>query len=102
MNELVELCPICIEKPAEYFTECGHCYCIGCLSRIKKCAMCRKSLIRTKVCIEIKSNKKNRITDATEIVVDYIYLDSNQRQMYTTNYNVLRVMAGMEGLVYSN
>ena len=30
-NELKELCPICIENPADYYTECGHCYCINCL-----------------------------------------------------------------------
>ena len=81
-NELVELCPICIENKAEFYTECGHCYCIRCLSCIKKCAMCRKSLIRAKLCIEIKS-KNNGTTD----IIHY--------------YNVLRIMAGMRGLAYS-
>lgn len=89
-----ELCPICIENPAEYYTECGHCYCIGCLSRIKKCAMCRKSLIRTKLCLEIKSNKKNR--------TDQLFIDNERLRMFATNYNVLRIMAGMGGLAYSN
>lgn len=89
-----ELCPICIENKAEYYTECNHGYCIGCLSHIKKCAMCRKSLIRTKLCIEIKSNKKNRITDTTQLFVDTDEL----LQMYARNYNVLRVMSGLGGL----
>lgn len=58
MNELIELCPICIEKPAEYYTECGHCYCIGCLSRISRCAMCRNQLQRAEICIQIKVKVK--------------------------------------------
>lgn len=56
MNESIELCPICIEKPSEYFTECGHSFCINCLCRIKKCAICRKSLLREKLCKDIKEN----------------------------------------------
>ena len=55
-NELIELCPICIESQVTYFTECNHGYCISCLCRIKKCAMCRNSLQRNKLCIEIKQN----------------------------------------------
>lgn len=39
-----ELCPICIDNPAEYYTEYKHKYGIGCLSLIQKCTMCRKSL----------------------------------------------------------
>ena len=35
MDNLIEVCPICINKSAEYETECGHHYCIDCLSRIK-------------------------------------------------------------------
>jgi hypothetical protein len=58
VSELVELCPICIENEALYFTECGHGYCICCLSRINKCAMCRKSLLRSTLCIEIKRKAK--------------------------------------------
>lgn len=54
MNELVELCPICIENPAENYTECNHSYCIGCLCRISRCAMCRNDLQRSKICIQIK------------------------------------------------
>jgi hypothetical protein len=57
-SELVELCSICIENEATYFTECGHKYCVCCLSRIKKCAMCRKSLLRSTLCVEIKRKTK--------------------------------------------
>lgn len=89
-----DLCPICIENPAEYYTECGHCYCIGCLSRIKKCAMCRKSLIRVKLCIEIKS-KNNGTTD----IIHYFGLDTSE--LTANNYTLLRIMAGMGGLAYS-
>ena len=55
MNNLIEVCPICINKSAEYETECGHNYCIDCLSRIKKCALCRKQLLKANLCIEIKT-----------------------------------------------
>ena len=61
------LCPICIEKSATYYTECGHGYCIECLSRIKKCSMCRKFLLREQLCLEIK-NKINKI----HIIIDVI------------------------------
>ena len=95
-NELTELCPICIENPAEYYTECGHCYCIGCLSRIKKCAMCRKSLLRKKICFQIKQKVKliqpSGVADINSI---------DNVRIYASHYNVLRIMAGMGGLAYS-
>jgi hypothetical protein len=49
-----DLCPICIEHPATYFTECNHGYCIRCLSHIKKCSICRHPLQRAKLCVEVK------------------------------------------------
>jgi hypothetical protein len=49
-----KLCPICIENSSEYYTECGHCYCIGCLSCILKCAMCRNQLQRAKYVFKLK------------------------------------------------
>ena len=54
----MELCPICIDKEAFLFTECNHGYCISCLCRIKKCAMCRKPLQRAKICNQIKQKVK--------------------------------------------
>lgn len=107
-TELVELCPICIENPAEYYTECGHCYCIGCLCRITKCSMCRNQLLRAKLCIQIKKNTKN-IT--TQIFVEnniYSRMEYSTTQMeYRTplidwNYNLLNIMSGMSGITYSN
>jgi hypothetical protein len=53
--ESSELCPICINAPAEYFTECNHSFCINCLCRIDKCAMCRNPLQKSQLCIEIKN-----------------------------------------------
>ena len=50
----MELCPICIDKEAVVFTECNHGYCVSCLCRIKKCAMCRNPLQRAKLCNQIK------------------------------------------------
>jgi hypothetical protein len=67
-NELRELCPICIEKPAENYTECNHGYCIECLSRIKKCAMCRNPLQRTKICIQIKHQVKLIDPDTNHLI----------------------------------
>ena len=46
-EELIELCPVCLENEATYFTECNHKYCITCLSRIRKCSMYRKVYDRT-------------------------------------------------------
>jgi hypothetical protein len=110
-NELIEICPICIENSAEYYTECGHCYCIGCLSRIKKCAMCRKSLLKTQLCIEIKSNTRNRTTDKISQGSSYSrrrlgelspQLINRRQIIYATDYNILRIMGGMSGLAYSS
>ena len=56
-----ELCPICIENPAEIITNCNHTFCICCLSRITKCAICRSPLQRVKLCIEIKTYTRNRV-----------------------------------------
>lgn len=95
-NELTKLCPICIENKADYYTECGHCYCIGCLSRIKKCAMCRKSLLRAQICVQIKQKAKFIQPSGGE---DFSRIDDVR--IYATNYNVLRIMAGMGGLAYS-
>lgn len=50
----IDLCPICIENPGINFTECNHGFCITCLSRIKKCAMCRNPLQRAKICLQIQ------------------------------------------------
>ena len=69
---LIELCPICIEKYAENYTECGHQYCISCLCRIKKCAMCRNPLQRVKICIEIKSKVKFIDTPSEKIKIVYV------------------------------
>jgi len=57
----MELCPICIDKEATLYTECNHRYCACCISRINKCAMCRKPLLHNELCNEIKNwySKKN-------------------------------------------
>ncbi len=57
----MELCPICIDKEAIVYTECNHGYCACCISRIKKCSMCRKPLLHNELCNEINNwhSKKN-------------------------------------------
>lgn len=129
-SELVELCPICIENEATYFTECGHKYCVCCLSRNNKCAMCRKSLLRSTICVEIK--RKVKPEPGISRTVGYFFpepdgthtynfnlssqnhqptgtydgssrIDTSEIRTYTTNYNVLRIMSGLGGgLSYSN
>lgn len=74
-----ELCPICINDTAEYYTECNHKYCICCLSKIKQCALCRKDLLRTKLCIEIRKDG------------DTIHANM-----------IRRLWIGLSGLAYSN
>ena len=94
--DLTELCPICLENPIKYYTECNHVYCIGCLCRIKKCAICRKYLLRDKLCVEIKSNKKNKITkNIHEFLI-------GQNDIYIPSYILLQIMSGMAGIGYSN
>jgi hypothetical protein len=63
-----ELCPVCIENPAINFTECNHGFCISCLCRIKKCAMCRNPLQRAKLCNEIRE---------TSNLIDYETINRN-------------------------
>ena len=106
-EELIELCPVCSENEAIYFTECNHKYCITCLSRIKKCAMCRKVLQRSLICIEI-CNKVKRINE----IIHSIQLRTGNSQLsdaenstfslYSDNDNVLRIMVGLGGVTYSN
>jgi hypothetical protein len=52
-------CPICLTNIATYYTECNHAFCLNCLSRITRCALCRKDLLRTKICREIKNRNTN-------------------------------------------
>jgi len=64
----MELCPICIDKEATVFTECNHGYCVCCISRIKKCSMCRKPLLHNELCNEIICwhSKKNNASLVSE------------------------------------
>ena len=65
-------CPICLINLAEYYTECNHKYCINCLCRIKKCALCCKKLLKSETCNLIKFEKKNnlKILLDTNIIVN--------------------------------
>jgi hypothetical protein len=90
-------CPICLENCKHLVlvkTDCGHSFCQPCYDRITICALCRRDL--------------NKNTNPDGIHVDYVYLDSEERRRFMTDmnhlsaYNVLRIMAGMGGLTYSN
>jgi hypothetical protein len=68
---IIDLCSICITNISEYYTECNHGYCINCLSRINKCALCRKSLLRSQLCIEIRS-KHNHVRTINNNVISIL------------------------------
>lgn len=58
MDDDVNLCPICIHKQTVATTECGHAYCIGCLVKIEKCALCRRNLLKSTLNQEILANAR--------------------------------------------
>ncbi len=68
------LCPICINNEAECFTECKHGYCVTCLCRIEKCALCRKKLNRRVLNSQItfhyimKHSRKNVVSRNDSVV----------------------------------
>lgn len=62
-NYLQEMCPICINTQIQVYTECNHGYCINCLCRLNKCALCRKKLQRKILCDEIQK-KNNRYVNS--------------------------------------
>lgn len=93
-----ELCPICIENPGINFTECNHGYCIMCLSRIKKCAICRNPLQRAKICVQIQQkfninerrNYDDEICSFMEITLPHI---SYIRRNFNNNVrSITRIM----------
>ena len=53
-------CPVCLDKEVEIIVECNHGYCISCISRIKKCCLCRKPLLRHKLCNNLKQWFNNK------------------------------------------
>ena len=94
----IELCPICIENPGINFTECNHGFCISCLCRIKKCAMCRNPLQRAKICFQIQEkfilneerNYDHEIRTFMEITLPHItYI---RRNFNTSPRSITRIM----------
>jgi hypothetical protein len=65
-------CPICYDQKSDYFTECNHKYCIDCLKRLTKCAMCNKILNRSLICQQIRNkfHNENR-SDMSDIYIIY-------------------------------
>lgn len=47
---MMEECPICLTKEPQCITECGHGFCVNCVSKIKMCAICRKQLNNPIIC----------------------------------------------------
>lgn len=78
-----ELCSICLEKSILWHTECNHKYCINCLCRIKKCAMCRNPLQRAKICEQI--NKNNIFFEDDVLNAFYMFgiINRNHRLLFS-------------------
>jgi hypothetical protein len=94
--ELIELCPICIENEALYFTECNHSYCITCLSRINKCAMCRKVLQRSLICVEIKRKiKRMQTNNSTRQTNNSTRQTNNSTRLLNFNHPVRELTWGI-------
>lgn len=49
-------CPICYENKECKYTECNHVFCLECLCKLSKCAMCIKELNRPKICQKIRND----------------------------------------------
>ena len=102
-----ELCPICIENESTCITECRHSYCITCLCKIKKCAMCRKDLVRSQICKEIIGKCKLWFIQRSSSYFNFglFYQDDFHTpipgvNVYSLFSSITAGMAGMQGLTY--
>ena len=68
-------CPVCFETKDLLIINCNHSFCINCLYRMNKCALCRKPTQKSLLCQEIKRN----INNSTCLYVDYLFLSHNER-----------------------
>jgi hypothetical protein len=96
----MDCCPICLDQPNTYMTECGHGYCIHCLCRLKKCAVCRKELIKSALCKEISLNYLKKLQLAMIPKMQNLVMQKPSMQDFTMG--MIRTMIGMGGLAYSN
>ncbi len=69
----IEICPICINTDGTYFTKCNHGYCIDCLCKIDKCALCRSPIKHNELGDKIynhykKLNINKKKTNNNEII----------------------------------
>ena len=110
-------CPICLEAindPTKIVTTCcNHIYCQPCYDRISVCSLCRTNLNKP---IQHRHNQiqndQMQFNDEfneefnEEFNDEFNFANDNNNdnglRMYATNYNVLRIMAGLGGLAYSN
>ena len=85
VEEIDNTCPICLENEVTETTECNHKYCSVCLPKINKCAMCR-FVFKRPVVSQLNTNQIHGPIGATGSSISNINLQ---------NYNVLRIMSGM-------
>ena len=90
-------CPICLYQCDIVYTECNHGYCVPCLSRIIKCAICRKPLLRHKLCNAIKYNtgftiepvlRSHSQIDTLGTIMYFHYISTNQVISFTQQHIV--------------
>jgi hypothetical protein len=74
-NNICVICYINTKEKEIIYSECEHSYCIDCFSKIKKCAICRKILNKTKLFIELEQKIKSMNS------VD-LNLESNNSEMF--------------------
>ena len=110
-------CPVCLDKKCCVRTSCNHNFCIGCITKVSKCPLGRSELIILQLCKEIKNYKiikekeklrqfvlafesmlnyidmdsnlhdSNLYDSDIGLVIDYVYLDSNERRRFNNNYH---------------
>ena len=104
--KLTSSCPICLcAIENKYETECGHIFCDACIKQWicvhNNCPVCRHNFTSSESddpdgFKDEDDQDNNDQDDKIKIPpIDDLFI-------YATNYNVLRIMAGMSGLSYSN
>lgn len=105
-------CAVCLDEKFLYKTSCNHYFCIGCIVKISKCPLCRSNFILprlhndlNKYFINLNEKKLNEIKNLFDILpnyvdldvninisniratifVDYIYLSSEERRLFSQN-----------------
>jgi len=74
--EIIDLCAICYETKQMHVCFCSHSFCIRCLCKLNKCAICRVKFDR-EFLQEIKEYKFNKMK--------YLWVDNPNRKRKRIN-----------------